>query len=130
MSRRAYLYFVLTFVLGMVVGSTGTVFFGWYSGRWHHRRFDRHRVVQYLQRELKLSDTQTQQVEQIMQETHEKFRNLQQQVDPQFDAIRMESRDRVRKILNPDQLAKFNQLVKRFDERRRRGKAPPPPPPR
>lgn len=131
MSRRAYLYFILIFVLGIVVGSAGTVFYGWYSGRWRHRHFDHHRVVQFLQRELSLSDAQTTQVEQIMRETDAKFRELQRQSEPEFDAIRNESRDRVRKILNPAQLAKFNDLVKRFDERRRKreGEPPPPPPP-
>lgn len=116
MNRRAYLYFVLTFVLGVVVGSAATVFYAWYSGRWHHG-FDEKRVVRFLKRELKLSDAQTQQVEQIMQETDQKFRDLQKQVDPQFEAIRQESREKVRKILNPDQLAKFNEMVKRFEER-------------
>jgi Tfp pilus assembly protein PilN len=115
-SRRAYFYFILVFVLGVVVGSAGTVFYGWYSGRWHHR-FDEKRVVHFLKRELKLSDAQTQQVEQIMQQTDGKFRDLQQQVEPQFEAIRNESRDRIRKILNPQQLAKFNQLVQRFEAR-------------
>lgn len=118
MSRRAYLYFVLTFFLGIVVGCAATVFYGWYSGHWHHG-FDQKRVVRFLQRELKLTDTQTQQVEEIMKETAEKYSQLQKQVDPQFEAIREESRDRVRKVLNPDQLAKFNELVRRFDERRR-----------
>jgi Tfp pilus assembly protein PilN len=119
MSRRAYFYFILVFVLGVVVGSAATVFYGWYSGRWHHR-FDEKRVVHFLRRELKLSDTQTQQVDQIIQQTEAKFRDLQQQAEPQFDAVRNESRDRIRKILNPQQLAKFNELVERFDARRKR----------
>lgn len=119
MSRRAYLYFILTFLLGIVVGSAGTVFYGWYFGR-PHRGFDPQHVVRFLQRELKLTDTQRQQVEQIMQDTDAKYKDLQKEVDPQFDTIRKESRDRVRKILNPDQLAKFDEIVRRFDERRKR----------
>ena len=120
MSRRAYLYFFLTFILGIVVGSVGTVFYGWYSGRMRPASEGRERrVVHFLQRELNLTDAQAQQVEHIMQESDEKFRDLHRTVDPQFDAIRDESRDRVRKVLNPDQLAKFNNLVRRFDERRR-----------
>lgn len=119
MSRRAYFYFILVFVLGVVVGSAGTVFYGWYSGRWHHR-FDEKRVVHFLRHQLKLSDAQTQQVEQIIQQTEVKFHDLQQQVEPQFEAVRNESRDRIRKVLNPQQLTKFNQLVERFDARRKR----------
>ena len=119
MTRRAYLYFILTFLLGVVVGAGGTFMMGWYYGPPHHG-FNPKRVVHFLQRELKLSDDQTRQVEEIMKDTDQKYRDLHQQVDPQFDAVREESRDRVRKILNPDQLAKFNELVRRFDERRKR----------
>lgn len=119
MSRRAYLYFIMTFLLGIVVGSAGTVFYGWYSGLWRHHPSEK-QVVHFLRRELNLTDAQTKQVEQIMRETDEKFKELHGQVDPQFDAIRDESRDRVRKILNPEQLAQFNDLVRRFDERRKR----------
>ena len=119
MSRRAYLYFILTFLLGLVVGSAATIFFGWRSGLIRHRHPDEKHIVQFLKRDLNLSDSQTKQVEQIVHETGEKFRHLQQQNQPQFEAVRKESEDRIRKVLNPDQLAKFNQLVERINRRRK-----------
>jgi hypothetical protein len=124
MSRRAYLYFILTFVLGLIVGGAATIFFGWRSGMIRPHHPDEKHIVRFLERDLNLSDSQTQQVEQIVHETGGKFRQLQQQNEPQFDAIRAESRDRIRKILNPDQLAKFNQLIERMDERRREHRRP------
>ncbi len=119
MSRRAYLYFVLTFLLGLIVGSAATIFFGWHSGfiRPHHP--DEKRIVQFLKRELSLDEAQTQQVDQIVRDTGEKTKQLQQQTQPQYEAIRAEGRDRIRKILKSEQLAKFNQLVERIDARRR-----------
>jgi hypothetical protein len=119
MSRRAYIYFILTFFLGLVVGSAGAVFYGWHTGVIHPRHPDEKSIVQFLQRRLDLSQAQTQQVEQILRETDEKFRQLQRQVDPQFDAIRVESREQIRKVLNPDQLTKFDEMVKRMDARRK-----------
>jgi hypothetical protein len=120
MSRRAYLYFILTFVLGLVVGAAGTVFYGWHRGIIHPRRPpDEQHIVSFLQRKLNLSDAQTKQVDQIVRDTDDKFKQLQGQVDPQFDAIRDESRDRIRKVLNAEQLAKFNELVRRMEERRK-----------
>jgi DNA anti-recombination protein RmuC len=119
MSRRAYIYFVLTFSLGLVVGVAATIFWGWQAGMYRPHRPDEKRIVHFLKQRLKLSEAQTQQVDQIIRESDEKFRQLQQQVDPQFDAIRSESRDRIRKVLNPDQLAKFNELVRRMEERRK-----------
>lgn len=119
MSRRAYLYFILTFLLGLVVGAAATIFFGWRSGFIHPRRPDERHIIRFLRHQLNLSDPQAQQVEQILRETEDKYKQLQQQVDPQFDAIRAESQDRIRKILNPAQLAKFNELVRRMEERRK-----------
>ena len=36
-------------------------------------------------------------------ESSEKVRDLQKQMDPQFQAIHQETRARIRQILNPDQ---------------------------
>jgi Spy/CpxP family protein refolding chaperone len=119
MSRRAYVYFVLTFILGLVVGVGCSIFYGWHAGMFHPRHPDEKRIVHFLQHRLNLDDTQTQQVDQIVRDSSEKFRQLQQQVDPQFDAIRQESQDRIRKVLNPEQLAKFNELVRHMEERRK-----------
>jgi Spy/CpxP family protein refolding chaperone len=124
MTRRAYLYFILTLLLGVVVGGAGVFFYAWYSGHWPHRP-DRQRLARRLTRELNLNATQVQQLTQILDETSKKFDDLRKQLDPQFDAVRKESQDRVRQILTPEQLAKFNEMVRRFEERRKR-RGPPP----
>jgi hypothetical protein len=124
MSRRAYLYFILTFVLGLIVGGAATVFFGWRTGFIRPRRPDADHIVRFLKRELKLDDAQTTQVMQIVRDDQEKMRQVQQQMEPQFEVIRTEGRDRIRKVLNPDQLAKFNQLVNRIDARRKQRRGP------
>jgi Spy/CpxP family protein refolding chaperone len=124
MSRRAYLYFILTFVLGLVVGSAATIFYGWRSGIIRSHRPDEQHIVRFLTRDLNLNDSQTQQVQQIVHETQEKFRQVQRQTEPEYDVIRAESQDRIRKILDPGQLAKFNQLVERMEARRKEHRRP------
>jgi hypothetical protein len=127
--RRAYIYFALIFALGIIIGAAGMYSYGWYTGHWH-RRFSRHRVIDYLQRELNLSQTQTQQLQQIFRSMDQKESDLRDEVAPQFQAIREEARAETRKILNPQQLEKFNAMVKRWDARRKKsGHSPPPPPP-
>lgn len=123
MTRRAYLYFVLTFLLGVIVGGSSVYFYGWHSGRWH-RPFNRGRVVRYLTRHLNLSDAQVQQLNQIMDESATKYKNLEKQVAPQFDALREDRRNRVRQILRPEQLTKFNELVRQRDERMKKQRSP------
>ena len=130
MKRRFYVYFLLIFVLGIIIGGAGMYCFGWYTGQWH-RRFSHHRVVDYLQKELSLSPSQTQQLQQIVNNMEEKESELRDQIEPQFQAIREETRAETRKILNAQQVQKFNEMVKRWDANRNRARhrTPPPPPP-
>ncbi len=127
MKRRAYAYFVMIFVLGIIIGAAGMYSYGWYTGHWH-RRFSRHHVVDYLQQQLNLSQAQTQQLQQILQAMDKKESALHDQVAPQFQAIREEARDETRKILNPSQVQKFNAMCVRWDAARRAKHRPPPPP--
>jgi flagellar biosynthesis chaperone FliJ len=119
MSRRAYLYFALTFLLGVIVGATCVYYYAWSAGHWH-RPFNRQNFVSRLKGELNLSDTQVPQLEQILDGSTSKMRSAQQQADAQFNAIREETRNRIRQILSPPQAQKFDELVRRWDERRRR----------
>ena len=128
MTRRFYIYFLLIFVLGIIIGAAGMYSYGWYTGHWH-RKFSHHRVVDYLQKELSLSQSQTQQLQQIINEMETKETELRDRIEPQFQAIREETRAETRKILNPQQVQKFNEMVKRWDARRKRRHHPPPSPP-
>ncbi len=123
MTRRVYLYFALTFVLGVVVGGSGTFLYTWYGGHWR-RPFNKQHAISHLTKELKLTEAQVRQVNQIFDDSAQSFSELHKQVDPQFDSIRARTRDRIRQLLTPEQAAKFDQLVRQFDERRRSG--PPP----
>ncbi len=123
MTRRAYVYFVLTFLLGAVLGGASMFIYGWYSGRWH-RHFDKQHIVRHLTRELSLSQTQVQQLSQIVDDYAKKRADLQNQVEPQFAALREEQSDGVRRILTPEQVTKFNELVRRWNERRKKRQSP------
>ena len=127
MTRRAYVYFLLTFILGLLVGGWAIFGYGWYGGRWR-RNFSRERVIQHLQQDLNLTDAQAQQLNQIIDEYWKKSRELQHQIEPQFSALREERRERIRKILTPEQLVKFNEIVQRSNERMKRMPPRPPPP--
>ena len=123
MTRRAYIYFVATFLLGVVVGGAGVLFYAWNTGHWH-RRPSKERIVRRLTRDLNLTDTQVEQLKRIMDDSEKKMKELRAQVGPQFDAIREEGQEQIRHILNPEQLEKFSVLLKRLEERRKKGRAP------
>jgi flagellar biosynthesis chaperone FliJ len=119
MSRRAYVYFALTFLLGVIVGGACVYYYAWSAGHWRPP-FNRQSFVSRLKRELDLSDTQVPQLEQILDGSTRKFRAAQQQADAQLNAIREETRKEIRQILSPQQTQKFDELIRRWDERRRR----------
>jgi Spy/CpxP family protein refolding chaperone len=128
MTRRAYLYFTLTIILGAVLGGAGVYYFLWHSGRLQHPGgFNKARAEAHLKKELNLSDAQLQQIDQIFDLSSKKMADLQKQIEPQFQAIRVETRAQIRQILDPDQAKKFDEFVRQIDERRKRHGPPPPP---
>jgi len=118
MTRRIYLYFSLTFLLGVIAGGAAGYFYAWHAPG-PPRGFDPNRIVRHMQKDLNLSDPQVQQVAQILSDAGKKYTNLQKQTEPEFAAIREESRNRIRQVLTPEQVTKFNELIRRVDERRR-----------
>jgi Spy/CpxP family protein refolding chaperone len=129
MTRRAYVYFMVTIILGAILGGLGIYYWLWSTGRLqHHGGFNKDRAVAHLKKDLNLTDDQAQQVGRIFDEASQKVRDLQKQIDPQFEAIHQETRARIRQVLNPDQAKKFDELVRAMDARHRRGGSPSPPP--
>lgn len=123
MTRRAYVYFVLTFILGAIVGGAGVFLYGWYAGHWHHD-FSPKRIIRHMTQDLKLDDGQVQKLTQILDESGKKRKELEQKLKPQFDALHEETRNQIRLILLPGQLARFNEHVRRSDERKRKQRSP------
>ena len=119
MSRRAYIYFALTFALGLVVGGTCVYYYAWSTGHWR-RPFNRQSFVQRLKTELSLSDDQVPKLEKIVDGSTARVRNSQQGCDAQLNAIREETRNQIRQILSPQQSPKFEEMARRWDERRKR----------
>ena len=131
-TRRVYIYFALTFLLGALAGAAGAFFYGWHMMGPQGGPARRERILQHMTRNLDLNQNQVQQVRAIMEETGGKIGALRKQHRPEYDALLAESRDRIRKLLTPEQATKFDEMVKKFEERRNRrdnGGAPTPPPP-
>jgi hypothetical protein len=118
-TRRVYFYFLLTLLLGIIVGGAGMYHYAWHSGHWHND-YDPKQSVKRMSRDLTLDDSQVQKVTVILEDYARKRKDLEQKNAPEFDALRQQTRDRIRQILNADQLAKFNEHVRKTDERLRR----------
>jgi len=75
-------------------------------------------VLQQLHTQLGLTADQGNQVDTIVEETHQKLHNLWLEEKPQYDALRADGRKRIRALLTPDQQPKYDDFVKHLDEQR------------
>jgi len=118
MTRRVYLYFAVTFVLGVVLGGAGMFLCAWYGGHWR-RPFSKERLVRQITHDLALDPGQTQQLTAIIDESSKKYDALHGEVHPRFVALRDETDDKIRAILTPVQLKKFNEMVEEWRRQHR-----------
>jgi Spy/CpxP family protein refolding chaperone len=128
--RKAALWVGAVFILGAALGGVLGYLFA-------HRPVSaanpplseperRAKKVQRMTEDLSLTPQQAQQLNAIIQERHTEAQAIRDQADLQVAAVRQKGRTQVRAILNPDQLPKFEELVKRVDEERKRNGPPAP----
>jgi hypothetical protein len=68
-------------------------------------------IVQRLNKELNLDPGQLEQLRTIIKETHAEMKNLRRQIRPQTEEVLARSQERVRSILRPDQLEKYERII-------------------
>jgi hypothetical protein len=115
---EAGLLVLVVFLLGILVGGEGyhlwgARVFGNENGPMHNGRGAPPPLGQTLQ----LSPDQQKSLDAIWADTRAQF----QASDAQRNQIRMQTRDKVRAILTPDQLTKFNAMMKDVDAHQRPG---------
>ncbi|MDD5544236.1 MAG: hypothetical protein PHX83_13785 [Acidobacteriia bacterium] len=115
-------WLVLIFLLGTAVGALGYRILAQkgYVATMRSSSAPRHRdeAVARFTRELGLSPEQAQQLNGILEQSETKFRELNRSFKPQADAIRAESRNRIRGILTAEQKPKFEEMLRKMDEER------------
>lgn len=117
------LILAVVFALGILSGVGGTLVLAPYVRSHvapHTPAQDRERFIHHMQTLLDLSPQQTTEFTAIVQETADRWTTLHEQVEPQFDQIRQQQRNKVRAILTPGQLQKFNTFLSDFDARRKK----------
>ena len=69
---------------------------------------------------LGLNHAQREEMHKIGEETRKEFRELRQETQPRLQAIQDASRDKIRHILNDEQLKKYDEFRRQRDERRKK----------
>ena len=123
-NRKAILLVVVLFLLGVAIGSVGT-----YAvttrvlaarpapvpGLGHNPG----QTMAMFTRELALTPDQQNQIQSILNDTRGKYAQLHERLDPEYEQVRQQGRQRIRQALTPEQLPKFEELLRHLDEERR-----------
>jgi hypothetical protein len=122
--REAAILFVAIFVLGVVFGGVGNHLWNDHvSGEQMAAASSGHRtrdqLIDNFCQQVRLTAEQRKQLAGIMDDTMARWKALYAPLDAQKDAIRQEGRARIRAILMPDQVPKFEEYMKHVDEQRR-----------
>jgi hypothetical protein len=115
------------FLLGALLGGVGTHMWGeriWGGVRGPGQPPTRDQVIRDLTRELQLTPDQQKQLATIIDETRAQWRAVYVPLEPQHEQIRQHGRDRIRAILTPVQVPKFEQFMQRIDEQRKKDQGP------
>ncbi len=116
MTKRAYLYFFLTFIIGVAVGGWGVYYCAWRAGVWH-RPWNENEAVHKLTQRLDLQPDQVKELRSILDDTVKKWREIQAQTKPQLEALHKQTDQRIRQMLNPEQQKRFDSLVRAHEKR-------------
>jgi Spy/CpxP family protein refolding chaperone len=122
-NRKAVLLVFVLFVLGVALGSVGTyvVTTRVQAARPHASLAHNYAgTVAMFTQGLSLSPDQEKQLEAIFNDTRAHYQALHERLDPEYEQVRQQGRERIRQILTTEQRPKFEDLLRQIDEDRRR----------
>jgi hypothetical protein len=111
---KAIVSIIIVFLLGALAGALVT------HKVYQHRvegimkgepRTMREFIVRRLDRELHLDASQSEQLRTIVEETHAEMKKVRKQFRPQIEEVLARSQEKIRALLRPDQLEKYEKIV-------------------
>ncbi|HET8966740.1 MAG TPA: hypothetical protein VFN20_11025 [Candidatus Acidoferrum sp.] len=123
--QKATFWLALVFVLGTALGAVLGYAFAHhsYASTAPTQLTSEQRRAQkreQLARDVNLTAEQQGQVNAILDQAQIEYKAIHAVSDPQVDAVRQKSREKIRQILAPDQKPKFEEFIRRMDEERKR----------
>jgi Spy/CpxP family protein refolding chaperone len=120
-NRKAVLLVFVLFVLGIALGSLGTyvVTTRVLAARPQTTLARNPGHMAMFTRDLNLNPDQQNQIQAILNDTRARYAGLHEKLDPEYEQVRHEGRERIRQVLTPEQRPKFEELLRQMDQDRR-----------
>jgi len=122
MKFKAATLVICVFLTGAVVGGLAVHVFGdriWSSSAYDSGgKLSKNELLQQLSRDLSLTPDQRAQIDGIMNGTLTEYDRILTPLSPQLEEVRQQGRQRIRGVLTPDQLPKFESFIRQLDEKR------------
>ena len=128
---KARLIVVTVFVIGFAAGALSLNLYQQMTssdkarGPQHGPEF----LIQRMNDKVGLTSDQQEQIRKILDETNEKYREIRTELEPRlkdfeprFNAVREQSRDRIRALLTSEQLPKYEKMIEERDRMREQEK--------
>src|SRR5215213_9818140 len=126
---KARLIVLAVFVIGFTAGALSMNLYQRSSGpeAYQAESDDRpqQQIVRRMNQRLGLTSEQQNSISRILDETFDHYNEIRKEIEPRikdfkprFDEERQKSRDRIRALLTPEQLPKFEEMVKENDLKR------------
>jgi len=124
---KARLIVLSVFVIGFAAGALALNLYQSLNGsnKKDPRRGGTEFLIGKMNEEVGLTGDQQEKIRKILEETSEKYKQIRVEIDPlvkpfepRFNTVRQESRDRIRALLTPDQLPKYEEMVQKHDKMR------------
>jgi hypothetical protein len=124
---KARLIVVSVFVIGFAAGALSLNLYQQMtsSKEKNGRRGGPEFLIQRMNDRIGLTAEQQDQIRKILDETNEKYREIRSELEPRikdfeprFNSVREQSRDRIRALLTPEQLPKYEKMIEERDRAR------------
>ncbi|HYP29444.1 MAG TPA: hypothetical protein VE262_22225 [Blastocatellia bacterium] len=126
---KARLIVLAVFVIGFAAGALSMNLYQRSSGPDpNHSEVDskpQERIVRQMNQKLSLTPEQQDAISRILDETFDNYNEIRKEMEPRikdfkprFDEERQKSRDRIRAVLTPEQLPRFEKMVEENDLKR------------
>ncbi|HWX41458.1 MAG TPA: hypothetical protein VN345_09960 [Blastocatellia bacterium] len=123
---KARVIILAVFVLGLAAGALSTNLYQRLTNsgparadRPHGKPTD---VLDKLNNRLNLSPDQQASIREILQGTFNQYDGIKKDIEPRMDVVRQQGRQRIREVLKPDQLPKYEEMVREHDAEREKSK--------